>query len=453
MKVAVTGGSGQLGTLVLKRLLADPSVTEVVSLDKREPLVIGDKLRSVIADIREPGLEKHFAGCDAIIHLAFLVTVRAPREVFWGVNVDGSKNVFLSGVKAGVRAMIYSSSIAAYGVVQGHPTPIVEDTPRRHQPDFPYSATKFEVEAFLDELEKEHLEINIARIRPTILVGERMEHALGHALKRRQIPASGSAPMPIVWDEDVADAILLVLKKGARGAFNVSAEELLPPTELARETGLRPLRVPRQLAITLARLSPLLERARLGNAIDEAWVKSGDVSMVPSCARARRELGWTPTCPTAVSVMKKYLATVPRRVDRRIAVFFRLVNMGSKRAEIPAAMRSVSARVYLHLTGEGGGDFGLILDGGHLHVSRRPPRPPTSIVTMPASVLLDLLAGKTDMSAVQFGSGNLRIEGDPMAGMVIGGLVEIFRQGRTAPGAQGVVTRAMGKWFAMAGVA
>src|SRR5262245_7583572 len=33
MKVVVTGGSGQLGTLVLERLLARPEVDRVVSLD------------------------------------------------------------------------------------------------------------------------------------------------------------------------------------------------------------------------------------------------------------------------------------------------------------------------------------------------------------------------------------------------------------------------------------
>ena len=452
MKIAVTGGSGQLGTLVLKRLIADPSIKEIVCFDKRPPAVLSDKLRTVLGDIRDAGLEEHFAGCDAVVHLAFLVTVRAPRDVFWGVNVDGSKNVFLSAAKAGAKHVIYSSSVAAYGVVPGHPNPIVEDTPRRHQPDFPYSATKFEVEAFLDEFEKEHAGIAVTRIRPSILVGEHMEHPLGAALKSRRLPASSDAPMPIVWDEDVADAILLVLKKRAAGAFNVCADDLLPPVELARAVGLTPLRIPVNVALAFARLSPLLERAKLGHAVDEAWIKSGGVSMVQSSERAKNVLGWKPQCPTAVSVMQKYLETVPRRMDRRLAIFFHLVGRGAKRAEVPDAMRGVSAHVHLHLTGAGGGEIGLVVDDGRLSVSRRAPRPPTAILTMPAKTMLDLLGGKTDF-ATALGDGSVHLDGDPVAGFMVGGIVEMFRAGKTKKGAEGAVTRVMGKWFAREGVA
>jgi UDP-glucose 4-epimerase len=307
MRVAVTGGSGQLGALVVRRLLDSASVERVVSFDKRKGTVRHPKLDVVEGDVRDPGLEKHFAGCDAVVHLAFLVTVRAPRELFWGVNVEGSKNVFRAALAAGSKHIVYSSSVAAYGVVRGHPSPIVEETPRRHQPEFPYSATKFEVEAFLDGFEKEHKELAVTRIRPTILVGRKMEHALGDALARRQILAFGDAPFVVVWDEDVADAILLALEKRAAGAFNVSADEPLPPLALARAVGLKAFKVPRGLAVGVARISPWLERIGLGKAIDEGWAEAGSVTMLPSSEKAKRVLGWKPSCPTAIDVMRKYL--------------------------------------------------------------------------------------------------------------------------------------------------
>ncbi|HTO97654.1 MAG TPA: NAD-dependent epimerase/dehydratase family protein, partial [Myxococcales bacterium] len=79
MRVAVTGGSGQLGTLLLRRLADDRRVKEIVALDLRPPLIVSGKLRDVRADVRDPGIGEHLRGCEALIHLAFLVAKRGPR--------------------------------------------------------------------------------------------------------------------------------------------------------------------------------------------------------------------------------------------------------------------------------------------------------------------------------------------------------------------------------------
>ena len=78
-RVAVTGGAGQLGTLVLRRLCADRSVGEVVSLDLRPPLAASPKLRDLRADVRDPDFAEKLQGCDALVHLAFLVAKRGKR--------------------------------------------------------------------------------------------------------------------------------------------------------------------------------------------------------------------------------------------------------------------------------------------------------------------------------------------------------------------------------------
>ncbi len=117
--------------------------------------------------------------------------------------------------------------------------------------------------------------MSIARLRPTILLGENIEHSLGRMLSARLLPATGTAPFPIVWDEDVADAAILAMKQRARGAFNLSADELLSPVELARRTGLKPLSVPKSVALATARISPWLAKVGIMDAMDPAWVESG----------------------------------------------------------------------------------------------------------------------------------------------------------------------------------
>jgi nucleoside-diphosphate-sugar epimerase len=124
--------------------------------------------------------------------------------------------------------------------------------------------------------------------------------------------------VPLVWDEDLADAVVLALARGARGAFNVSADDPLPPAELAAAAGLRHLPLPSTVLGFATRLSPLLARLGLGEPVDPAWQRHAEVAMVPSSERARSELGWRPSCATAVDVVRRQLAVSSG--DARVAL-------------------------------------------------------------------------------------------------------------------------------------
>lgn len=425
MKIAVTGGSGELGTLVLRRLVADRKVKEVVSIDLRPPLVASSKLRAVSMDVRNPEIVRHFEGCAAVFHFAFLVATFPGRAEFDSVNVAGSKNVLHAVVKAGVPQVIYASSVAAYGVVPGHPVPILETSPRIHQPDFAYSANKWEVEAFLDDFEKEHPALLVARLRPCILIGARMEHPLGFTLRRRRIPETGQV-FPVVWDEDVADGAMLCLEKKAHGAFNMVADELIPVSELAAATGFKVLHSPGNVLRAWARLSPLLARFHLASQMDPAWIEKGTVKIVASSEKAKRELGWKPRCPTAISVMKRYDETVPGSLDPRIGAFLALVGVAARVAPKDVELGGFNSLIHLAITGRRGGDFGLSVKQGALRVSLGPPRPPTAVVTLSAPLFLDLLAGKADFSTSQL-TGAIRVEGEGHASMIVNAMIQLWR--------------------------
>ena len=439
MRVAVTGGSGQLGTLVLRRLADDRTVKKIVALDLRPPLIVSGKLRDVRADVRDPAISEHLRGCDAVIHLAFVVAKRGARKEQDDVNVRGSANVFRAALAAGVRRILYSSSVAAYGVLPGLPVPVTEDTPLTRQPDFWYASAKFDVEDDLDGLEREHPDLSVARFRPTILIGRRMEHQLGSALRRGLLPRTGA--LPLVWDEDAADAFLLALKSGARGAFNLSADEPLPSTELAKEAGLR--LVPRGLLRAIDRAAVAL---RLAPPLDPGWFASGDLDLVYSSEKAKRELKWKPRCPTAREVIRCHAATVPRKLDRRIAFWARAIDRAS-RAEAPRVeLKGYDATVHLDLTGPGGGDFTLRVADGRIRLRRGVPRPANAVVSMKARTLLDLLAGRGDVAAAQL-TGKIRIDGQGHAALVIGGLVAGFRSAGRRPGWRGFTARKLARWI------
>ncbi|MEW5848828.1 MAG: hydroxysteroid dehydrogenase-like protein 2 [Myxococcota bacterium] len=446
MKVAVTGGSGELGTLVLRRLMDDRSIKAVRCLDVRPPILASGKLQYLRADVREDGWEQHLAGMDALIHLAFVVTRFIPREVFDEINVEGSKRVFNAAARVGIKQVVYASSIAAYGVVPGHPVPITEDTPRVHQPDFPYASAKYEVEEFLDAFEQLHPDVAVARMRPAIFIGARIEHFHGGSFKRRLLPDVDGALLPLVWDEDVADAFILALKQRAHGAFNVVADEPVSATVLSQRTALRTIRIPSSVARAVGRVQGLLQEWGLGEGTpDAAWLTHSGAPMVASSRKAREVLGWKPRCNTCVEVVQRYLDTVPVRPDRRILAFLRMVDLSTLTRPPVQELQGITALIHLNLTGPGGGDFGMLVRDGRMRIQFSAPRPPTGTVTMKAEHFLDLLGRRADLTTSQL-TGRVRLEGDPVSGFLLGGMITMFQRETEQPGVRGRVVRAFSNW-------
>src|SRR5262249_28955801 len=151
------------------------------------------------------------------------------------------------------------------------------------------------------------------------------DHVLGDQIRGRRIVDPGGGPIPYVWDEDVADFIMLALGSGARGAYNLVASDPVGPREMADEAGLKYTRGPRSLVIRLARLSPILAKTGLVRAVDSAWVEETSEGLVVSNEKARKELGWAPKFPTTRDVARRLGHTSQGRFDRRIAIFLRVL--------------------------------------------------------------------------------------------------------------------------------
>lgn len=434
MKVVVTGGAGQLGTALLRRLARERAVREIVSLDVRPPVVASGKVSHVIADVRDPGIEQHFRGADAVAHLAFIVTKVMDRRTFEDINVGGSRNVFERAHAAGVRRFAYASSVAAYGVVDRTDT-VTEDTPRVRDPSFAYAACKHDVEAFLDRWEAAHPDTAVARMRPSVLLGTRIEHNLGLALRLRTIPALPK-PVPMVWDEDVADAFALALKQGARGAFNLSCDAPLDGEGLARAGRLRLIPLPDSALRTTLALSDFL--ADHGAGVDPAWVRAVTADLTPyDTRRAREVLGWRPAYPTGEAVIRRFVEMAPTVLDPRLRLFFRMVDFGARRAPPIPDLQHTVADAHLWLLGPGGGDVALHIREGRVRVTLGVPRPPSSVAIIRASHFMDLLAGRTDFSVAQV-TGRLRVEGEATAAFLVGGMVTQFKKQKdAAPGLAG----------------
>jgi nucleoside-diphosphate-sugar epimerase len=125
-KHLVTGGSGFLGNLIVKRLL--DAGHEVVSLDIWEDPQASKNIEFWNADVRnEVAVRQAMRGVSMVHHNAALVPLTKSGIEFWSVNVDGSGVVANAALEAGVETFIHMSSSAIYGAPRE--LPITSATP------------------------------------------------------------------------------------------------------------------------------------------------------------------------------------------------------------------------------------------------------------------------------------------------------------------------------------
>ncbi|HEX4307286.1 MAG TPA: NAD-dependent epimerase/dehydratase family protein, partial [Solirubrobacterales bacterium] len=92
-------------------------------------------------DILDRGhLAELFDGADVAVHLA--IAIFGDREETRRINLEGSRNVFEAAAEAGVKRLVYASSVAAYGFHPENPQPLTEETPAIGSSRFYYSEQK-----------------------------------------------------------------------------------------------------------------------------------------------------------------------------------------------------------------------------------------------------------------------------------------------------------------------
>jgi UDP-glucose 4-epimerase len=302
MRVAVIGATGNIGTSVLAALTGDPQVSSIVAVARRPAASADPKVEWTERDVTVDDLDRLMDGVDAVICLPWLIQPSRDLETLRATNVDGSRRVFEAAGRAGVPALLYSSSVGAYSpgpkdreVDESWPTGGIESS-------F-YSRHKAEVERILDRFEADHEQMRVVRMRPALVFKREAASEirrlfagpfLPSPLVRRSlipfVPKSARLRFQAVHSLDVGEAFRLALHAPVRGAFNLAADPVLDGDELGRLLGARPIGVHPGL---LRAVSDLTWRARLQPS-PAGWVDMALGAPIMSTARARTELGWSP---------------------------------------------------------------------------------------------------------------------------------------------------------------
>jgi nucleoside-diphosphate-sugar epimerase len=300
MRVVVTGASGNVGTSVLQALGEEPAVREILGVARRLPAARFAKTSWAQADVTCDDLASLFAGADAVIHLAWLIQPSRAETLTRRVNVEGSARVFEAVAGAGVPALVYASSVGAYG--PGPQASAVDESwPTTGIASSFYSRHKAEVERLLDRFEAERPSVRVVRLRPALIfkrdaatgirrlfIGPLLPNRLVRPGVVPVLPYPRGLRTQAVHSLDVGHAYRLATVRPVRGAFNIAAEPVLDAAAIGGVLGARPLDMSPAL---LRRIALVSWKLRL-QPTSPGWLDMGMLSPIMQTARAREELGW-----------------------------------------------------------------------------------------------------------------------------------------------------------------
>ncbi len=308
MKAFVTGGTGFIGSRVVRRLRerGDGVVALVRSPDKAAELrELGCEL--VEGDLSsEQAIRDAVKGCDAVYHVAAVYKVGIPdaeRAAMHEANVGGTERVIDAAVAAGVARIVYVSTVGVFGNTHGE---VVDETYTRNGGEWLscYEETKWRShQVALDRIAKG---APVVIVQPGGVYGPGDHSELGNIidqartgkLKLMMFPETG---FNLVHVDDVADGILLAHDKGQAGESYVLGGQITKMRELVEKVseiaGRKPPRRDMPVAVmkALTPIGPVVGKLMgFPPNLRELIRTSDGVTYWAKDDKARSELGYAP---------------------------------------------------------------------------------------------------------------------------------------------------------------
>jgi UDP-glucose 4-epimerase len=313
VSVLVTGGTGFLGSAVVRHLVHQQGMQPVVFdryPDADRIAEVADRCTLVAGDVLEPYellSAMRAYGVDRVVHLAFAVGGPLPDHLlpYARLMTLGTANVFEAARITGVGRVVNASSVDVYGP---SPAPVCEDDPKR--PDSLYGVSKLWTEQLAHEYNRSSaLEVISLRFGAVYGFGRdrRGSFASGYVRPFRHWlalvePAARGEPVTLpsgdrvadfCYTDDLAEAVLLALtaEMPEHDVFNVRSDQ--QPVRAYVEA--------MQRVLPDARITMGDESVRVNTLMDNR--------------RIRTELGFEPRY-TIEDGLRDYVARIRQEADR-----------------------------------------------------------------------------------------------------------------------------------------
>jgi dihydroflavonol-4-reductase len=303
----VTGATGHLGNVLVRELLGrGKRVRALVEPGDEARALSGLDVEVVRGDVLRPGtLPTAFEGVDVVFHLAGVVSISSlDIESVRTVNVDGTRNVVEAARRAGVRRLVYTSSVHAL-TEPGKGGVLTEEAgydPDRAPGD--YGKAKAAASRIVLDAVQEGLDAVI--VNPVYVVGphDYRLSEIGEVIvlfSRFPVPAGMDGSYDFVDVRDVAIGHVLAAERGRKGESYLLSGERMTVREMMRIlaglAGRTPPRIfiPLGVAAGLAAFAPLFEKVTGRRSLLTPYaVHTLAVDFEIRDRKAREELGHAP---------------------------------------------------------------------------------------------------------------------------------------------------------------
>ncbi len=305
--ILVTGATGHIGNVLVRKLIEKgEKVRALVWRGEDTTPIQGLDVESVEGDVLDPeSLTPAFRGVDRVFHLAGIISIMPGTDsLVRRVNVEGTRNMLSAARCAGVRRMVYTSSIHA---IRRVPHGVLIDERLPFDPTNPYGAyDRSKAEASLEVQKAAREGLDVVIVCPTGVIGpydyrrsEMGSVILDAALGRTSPYVDGAYDFVDV--RDVADGLILAEQKGQPGESyilsgqRISVRYLLETVREVTGRAFTRIKIPFSLAEFVSRFTPTYYR--LSKAKPRFTPYSLEVlhsNSQISHAKATRELGYHP---------------------------------------------------------------------------------------------------------------------------------------------------------------
>lgn len=262
-KYLVTGGTGFIGSALVKRLIKEGNIVRVLDNNTRGSVKkLGDvykEIEFIEGDIRDPEVvKKACAGVDSVAHLAYIngteYFYKMP-ELVLDVGVRGMLNVLDACIENNVKELILASSSEVYQSTDQIPTgetvPLIVPDPLN--PRYSYGAGKMISEVLAINYGRKHFD-RVLIFRPFNVYGPDMgwEHVIPqfslrmHELASRTqgavldfpIQGGGLETRAFIYIDDFIDGLMHVIDKGEHlQTYHIGTMNEVAIKDVASEVG------------------------------------------------------------------------------------------------------------------------------------------------------------------------------------------------------------------------
>jgi UDP-glucose 4-epimerase len=296
VRYVITGGSGYIGSRLVERLATREDTERILICDVRPPRVFRPKVSYRELDVRDAAAVRSVVVSerpDALIHLAFILNPMHDEAAMYDIDVGGTHNVLEACSEAGVGQVLVTSSSTAYGAFPDNPVPLTEEHPVRGMPDFEYARDKAECDRLCQLWALRHPERVMTIVRPCIVFGPNVDNYIVRLWTKQPFQADLGLPDPgiqFVHEDDVVEALSVLLADRVPGAFNVAGDGVMATAECAELLGIPRRRIPLRVMWRLASVMWKLRQSETppGNLhfVINPWLVSNE--------KLKRETGWRP---------------------------------------------------------------------------------------------------------------------------------------------------------------